>query len=77
MGKKLTPKQESVVRRVANRLGMSDVTVGAVVSEFLSEQSARPAPKRQVKPPPLSCPDCGKLVKSESGLAAHRKAKHP
>jgi hypothetical protein len=75
MGKKLTQKQEIVVRRVANKMGMSDVTVGSIVSEFLGEQSARRPSRRQPKSDTV-CPECGKSFKSAQGVAQHVRAKH-
>lgn len=49
MAKKLTNKQRDIVRRVANNLRISDQTVETIVTEFLTEQSRRPAPRRTGK----------------------------
>lgn len=54
---KLTKRQREVVRKVAANLGMSDITVETVVTEYLSNQSGpseRKTKKKAAKAPAKS-----------------------
>lgn len=50
---KLTKRQREVVRKVAANLGMSDITVETVVTEYLSNQSG-PSERKSKKSPAKS-----------------------